>query len=151
MESGYAGGVIESPTYGQVSTGTTGHAEVVRVRFDETVLPADTVLDIYFLIHDPTTLNRQGNDIGPQYRSIMLYRSKEQEELFQAAKLRAQNNNWNGPLVTEVVPLDTFYKAEEEHQDYFNKNPESGYCQIVINPKVIKARKEYAEWFKEEM
>lgn len=149
VESGYAGGTIASPTYAQVSTGTSGHAEVVRVQFDETALPAKTLLDIYFLIHDPTTINRQGNDIGPQYRSIMLFSDNGQKEAFEVAKLHAQDH-WENPIVTEIIPLDTFYRAEEEHQDYFNKNPESGYCQIIIAPKVAKARKEYAKWFKEE-
>lgn len=149
VTSGYAGGDLPSPTYEQVSTGGTGHAEVVRIVFDEAVIPADVILDIYFLIHDPTTPNRQGNDVGPQYRSIMLYDGPEQKQLFETAKLRAQNI-WQTAPVTEVVPLDTFYEAEPKHQDYFAKNPESGYCQIVVAPKISKARKAYTKWFKEE-
>lgn len=150
VECGYAGGNVSSPTYAQVSTGTTGHAEVVRIQFDEKVIPADTVLDIFFLAHNPTTPGRQGADIGPQYRSIMLFTGAKQKELFEAAALRAQSN-WTDPLVTEIVPLTAFYIAEKEHQDYFNKNPEAGYCQLVIAPKVSKARKEYTKWFKEEL
>ena len=150
VESGYAGGSVTSPTYAQVATGTTGHAEVVRIQFDEEIISADTILDIFFLIHDPTTLNRQGADIGPQYRSIMLFSGAKQKELFETAKLRAQDE-WDKTIVTEIVPLTTFYPAEPEHQDYFSKNPEAGYCQIVITPTVTKARKEYARWFKEEL
>jgi len=131
IESGYAGG-DDQPNYYRVATGTTKHAEVVKVTFDETVIPEATLLDIFFLIHDPTTLNRQGADVGPQYRSIMFYKDLAQENVF------------------EVIRLETFYRAEDEHQDYFNKNPESGYCSIVIAPKVNKARKAYATWFKEE-
>lgn len=148
VESGYAGGDMPDPSYLQVASGETGHAEVVRVTFDETVIPADTILDIFFLIHNPTTKDRQGNDVGPQYRSIMLYADEKQQELFEAAKLRAQNE-WDKSLVTEIQPLEQFYVAEPDHQDYFTKHPEAAYCQVVISPKVNKARHEYAEWFKE--
>ena len=148
IESGYAGG-DDQPNYYRVATGTTKHAEVVKVTFDETVIPEATLLDIFFLIHDPTTLNRQGADVGPQYRSIMFYKDLAQENVFKAAITRTQKI-WQRPIVTEVIRLETFYRAEDEHQDYFNKNPESGYCSIVIAPKVNKARKAYATWFKEE-
>jgi peptide-methionine (S)-S-oxide reductase len=150
VESGYAGGTTASPTYAQVSTGTTGHAEVVRVQFDESVVPADIILDIFFLIHDPTTLDRQGADVGPQYRSIMLFKNKEQKVWFEAAKLRA-TTYWEAAIVTEIVPLDAFHPAESEHQDYFNKNPDAGYCQIVIAPKVLKTKQAYKKWFKEDV
>jgi peptide-methionine (S)-S-oxide reductase len=145
VESGYAGGE-GTPDYYRVAGGRTGFAEVVRVQFDETVLPADTLLDIFFLVHNPTTLNRQGADEGPQYRSTMMYHDEAQHELFVAARDRAQQH-WNDPIVTEIAPLDHYYPAEEEHQDYFNKQPASGYCSIVIAPKLIKARAAYAEWF----
>jgi peptide-methionine (S)-S-oxide reductase len=145
VESGYAGGE-GIPDYYRVAGGRTGFAEVVRVQFDETILPADTLLDIFFLIHNPTTLNRQGADEGPQYRSTMMYRNELQRELFVAARDRAQQH-WNDTIVTEITPLDHYYPAEEEHQDYFNKQPASGYCSIVIAPKLIKARAAYAEWF----
>jgi peptide-methionine (S)-S-oxide reductase len=149
VESGYAGGSIDSPTYYQVAGGQTGHAEVVRVTFDESIIPADTILDIFFSIHDPTTLNRQGPDVGTQYRSIMLYADNNQEKMFKAAIERAKNI-WDDPIVTELKPLEAFFIAEDEHQDYFSKQPDAGYCQIIIKPKVINARARYSKWFKEE-
>lgn len=145
-ECGYAGG-SGTPDYYRVATGTTGYAEVVRVTFDETIIPPDTVLDIYFLMHDPTTLNRQGADIGTQYRSIMFYSNAAQKRLFEEAQERAQKI-WDDPIVTEVAPLDSFYAAEDEHQNYFVKNPEAGYCTIVIEPKISKVRAHYKQWFK---
>ncbi len=149
VESGYAGGSIDSPNYYQVASGNTGHAEVVSVTFDESIIPPDTVLNIFFSIHDPTTLNRQGADVGTQYRSIMLYQDNEQEQLFKDAIEKAKSI-WTGTIITELKPLGKFFAAEDEHQDYFNKNPAAGYCQIIIAPKVVKARTTYAKWFKEE-
>ncbi len=149
VESGYAGGEDPTPNYYRVAGGRTGHAEVVRVTFDETIISAETVLDIFFVIHDPTTLNRQGADVGTQYRSILLYTSEIQRQQFEAAVERARTI-WDKPIVTEIAPLDVFYVAEDEHQDYFQKYPEAGYCQIVIAPKVIKARQKFSTWFKEE-
>lgn len=149
VETGYAGGHTPTPNYYQVATGATGHAEVVRVTFDEAIISPETILDIYFVMHDPTTKDRQGADIGTQYRSIMLYQTDQQKQLFTAAKDRAQKL-WTDPIVTEIKPLDTFYPAESEHQDYFANNPEAGYCQIVINPKITKLRNHYKQWFKEE-
>jgi peptide-methionine (S)-S-oxide reductase len=148
VESGYAGGEGE-PNYYKVATGKTGHAEVVRVTFDESIIPVEIILDIFFVMHNPTTLNRQGADVGTEYRSIMLYENQSQQEQFQAALERAQKI-WDTPIVTEVVALETFYLAEEEHQNFFAKNPESGYCAIVIEPKLIKARAHFKQWFKEE-
>jgi peptide-methionine (S)-S-oxide reductase len=147
VESGYTDGGGE-PSYYTVASGTTGHAEAVRVTFDSDSIPADVILDIFFLIHDPTTLNRQGADVGTQYRSAMFYTDKTQKQAFAAAIQRA-SKLWQDPIVTEVTQLETFFIAEDEHQDYFNKNPETGYCQIVIAPKVIKARASYKQWFKE--
>ena len=147
-ECGYAGG-NGTPSYYRVATGTTGHAEVVRLTFDETIIPASTVLDIYFIMHNPTTLNRQGADIGTQYRSVMFYTDNIQKQLFEAATQRAQKI-WDDPIVTEITPLEKFYVAEDEHQDYFAKNPEAGYCTIVIEPKISKVRSHYAQWFKKE-
>lgn len=147
--SGYSGGTVENPGYYDVATGETGHAEAVQITFDETVIPADSVLDIFFLIHDPTTLNRQGNDVGTQYRSAVFYEDASQKAAFEAAIERAKKH-WGNKIVTQVVPLEAFYPAEAEHQDYFNKNPGNGYCQIVIAPKIVKARREYTKWFKEE-
>lgn len=146
--SGYAGGGTLDPTYEQVSTGETGHAEVVQITFDESVIPADVILDLFFLIHDPTTLNRQGADVGTQYRSAMYYTDKDQKEAFEAAAERSKAH-WDDPLTTQIAPLDTFYPGEDYHQDYFNKNPGNGYCSIVIAPKISKARAEYTKWFKD--
>jgi peptide-methionine (S)-S-oxide reductase len=146
--SGYAGGDIPDPTYDAVSTGETGHAEVVQITFDESIIPSDVILDLFFLIHDPTTLNRQGADVGTQYRSAMYYMDDAQKSAFEAAEERAKTH-WDGPLTTEVKMLDIFYPAEDYHQDYFNKNPGNGYCSVVITPKIIKARAAYTTWFKE--
>lgn len=147
--SGYAGGSVSSPSYYQVANGQTGHAEVIEVTFDETIIPPEVILDIFFVNHDPTTLNRQGPDVGTQYRSIMLYANDEQKEAFEIARIKAKAL-WNDLIVTEIAQLETFYPAEDEHQDYFNKNPAAGYCTGIIEPKLTKARKAYAAWFKEE-
>jgi peptide-methionine (S)-S-oxide reductase len=149
VESGYAGGE-EVPDYYRVASGKTGHAEVVRVVFDETALPADVLLDMFFLVHNPTTLNRQGADTGPQYRSTMMYANDTQRDLFAAARDRAQQH-WHDPIVTEITPRTTYFPAEDEHQDYFSKQPASGYCSVVIAPKIVKARAAYARWFKEDL
>jgi len=146
--SGYAGGGTIDPTYYQVASGETGHAEAVEITFDESIIPADVILDLFFLIHDPTTLNRQGADEGTQYRSAMFYMDEEQKTAFEAAIERAKTH-WDNPIVTQLAKLDMFYIAEEEHQDYFNKNPGNGYCSIVIAPKILKARVAYTQWFKE--
>jgi peptide-methionine (S)-S-oxide reductase len=149
VRSGYAGGTTSDPTYGEVSRGDTGHAEVVQITFDETIVPPEIILEIFFAIHDPTTLNRQGADVGTQYRSIMLFANNAQEQIFITARDKAKHL-WDNPIVTEITKLHTFYPAEEEHQDYFHKNPAAGYCSIVIAPKVIKVRQAYKSWFKEE-
>jgi len=146
--SGYTGGQTLDPTYYQVASGETGHDEAVQITFDETVIPAEVILDLFFLIHDPTTLNRQGADVGTQYRSGMFYENETQKTAFEAAAERAKEH-WSDPIVTEITQLETFYPAEDEHQDYFNKNPGNGYCSIVIEPKIIKARATYTQWFKD--
>lgn len=146
--SGYTGGGTMHPTYHEIETGETGHAQSVKITFDESVIPAETILDLFFLIHDPTTLNYQGHDIGTQYRSAMFYADDVQQVAFEAAKERAQSH-WDDPIVTKLSQLDTFYPAEDYHQDYFNKNPGNGYCSIVITPKIVKARAAYTKWFKE--
>ena len=146
--SGYTGGTVTDPTYEQVSGGDTGHAEAVQLSFDESVVPGDVILDLFFLIHDPTTLNRQGNDVGTQYRSAMFYASANpdaQKALFEAARERAAKH-WDNPIVTEITPLQTFYPAEDYHQFYFDKNPGNGYCSVVITPKIVKARAEFTKW-----
>ncbi len=145
--SGYAGGTAEDADYYRVASGRTDHAESARVTFDESVLPTADLLDIFFLIHNPTTMNQQGADKGPQYRSAMFYTNAEQKEQFEAAVARAQAV-WDEPIVTELSPLDTFYEAESEHQDYFANNPTNPYCSVVIEPKIVKARKSYSHYFK---
>lgn len=145
----YTGGDLPTPTYEQVSLGTTGHAESIKITFDESVVPHEIILDLFFLVHDPTTLNRQGNDIGTQYRSAMFYDNDVQKADFEAAVVRAKSH-WDDPIVTEIVPLGKVYPAEDYHQDYFNKNPDNGYCSVIIAPKIMKARSKYKEWFKEE-
>ncbi len=134
---GYAGGHKPNPTYEEVCTGTTGHAEVVKIDFNPQVISLERILDIFFKAHDPTTPNRQGNDIGTQYRSIVLYTSENQIPVIKQAISKAQQI-WQKPIVTEVMPLDTFWEAEEYHHNYFEKNPEKPYCQVVIKPKLEK-------------
>ena len=145
---GYAGGDASDADYYRVASGRTGHAEAVRVTFDESVLPNEDLLDIFFLIHNPTTLNQQGADKGPQYRSDMFYADESQKAEFEASIERAQVH-WDDPIVTKLTSLEQFYEAEPEHQDYFTNNPMNPYCSIVIDPKVVKARKEYSHYFKE--
>jgi peptide-methionine (S)-S-oxide reductase len=144
VESGYAGGDVPNPTYRQVCSGTTGHAEVVQVTFDPGVVSFREILEIFFAIHDPTTLNRQGADVGTQYRSAIFYHSPEQKEI--AEKLISELNAegiWDAPIVTEVVPLDKFYVAEDYHQEYFAQNPSQPYCRAVVAPKVAKFRQKF--------
>jgi peptide-methionine (S)-S-oxide reductase len=146
VTSGYAGGHEPEPTYRQVCTGTTGHAEVVRIRFDPEELPYDEVLRIFFTIHDPTTVNRQGGDVGTQYRSAIFHHSPDQLAIAKEVirELEAEGL-WDDPIVTEVTPFTTFHSAESYHQDYFNRNPYQPYCAAVIAPKVAKFRSKYLE------
>ena len=135
--SGYAGGTVANPTYRQVTTGTTGHAEVVRVSYDSSKISYEEILQIFFKSHDPTTLNRQGADTGTQYRSAVFYETEEQKAI--ALQVREQSQElYDDPIVTEVTPLDEFYEAEDYHQDYFEQNPDAGYCRVVIAPKLKK-------------
>ena len=144
VESGYSGGKVANPTYEQVCTGRTGHAEVVQVTFDPAIISFREILEIFFTTHDPTTLNRQGADVGTQYRSAIFFHTPEQQQTAQAVigELNAANV-WDAPIVTEVVPSQTFYKAEEYHQEYFRQNPGQGYCRAVVAPKVAKFRKQF--------
>jgi peptide-methionine (S)-S-oxide reductase len=135
--SGYAGGHVKDPTYKQVCEGTTGHAEVVRVDYDPALISFRDVIDLFWDAHDPTTLNRQGNDVGPQYRSIILFSSEAQKKIAEESKANAQKI-LGKPIVTEIVPLEIFYPAEDYHQDYFANNPYQGYCRVVVGPKVSK-------------
>ena len=147
--SGYAGGHVPNPTYEQVCGKRTGHAEVVQLTFDPAQISYADILRVFFTMHDPTTLNRQGADIGPQYRSIILTHSEQQAETARAIKAEMDAAKlWPDPIVTEIVPLETFYPAEDEHQDYFARNPWSGYCRAVINPKVAKLRKVFSDRLK---
>jgi len=143
--SGYAGGNVDSPSYEAVCTGTTGHAEVVAVTFDETVIPVDVILDAFFTMHDPRQLNRQGNDVGTQYRSTMFPTDSDQRELFGAALARA-NETWGGGVVTTLEDFTEFFPAEDYHQDFFAKNPTQGYCLAVAVPKVNKVRAGFAQY-----
>lgn len=144
---GYTGGKTPNPTYEQVCDGNTQHAEVVSIEFDPGVITSDQVLDIFFTVHDPTQLNRQGNDIGTQYRSAMYYQGQEQKEMFLTAIERAKEI-WGEKIVTEVTELGEFYRAEEYHQDFFAKNPNQGYCVAVVAPKVAKVRNKFTHLLK---
>jgi peptide-methionine (S)-S-oxide reductase len=147
--SGYAGGKLANPTYEAVCSGTTGHAEVTRVTFDPAEISYGDLLRVFFTIHDPTTLNRQGNDVGTQYRSIILTTSDAQNaDAAAVMKEFADAKIWHGKFTTQVEPLTAFYDAEEEHHDYFARNPWSGYCQVVVAPKVVKTRKMFADKLK---
>lgn len=137
VTSGYAGGFVKNPTYNQVCNGLTGHAEVVRVEFNPSVVSLDRLLDLFWHIHNPTTLNRQGADVGTQYRSIILHANPAQKAAAEASLARA-NPSWDGKIVTEIVPLDAFYPAESYHQNYYRDNPQAGYCRAVIRPKIDK-------------
>ena len=143
--SGYVGGTVPDPSYELVCTGRTGHAEAVAVTFDPDVIPSDVILDAFFTMHDPRQLNRQGNDIGTQYRSAMFPADEEQRALFEAARDRAEET-WGGGVVTTIEPLGTFYPAEDYHQDFFAKNPTQGYCLAVAVPKVNKVRQRFAKY-----
>ena len=145
MVSGYAGGHVDSPSYEAVCTGSTGHAEVVAVTFDEAVIPADVILDAFFTMHDPRQLNRQGNDVGTQYRSVMFPTDANQRELFEAARDRA-NETWGGGVVTTIDDFTEFFPAEDYHQDFFANNPTQGYCLAVAVPKVNKVRAGFAQY-----
>jgi len=146
VESGYAGGRTPNPTYRDVCSGMTGHAEVVQITFDPSVLSFRDLLNVFFTVHDPTTPDRQGADVGTQYRSIILYHSEEQRETAQQVIDELNRNKvWDDPIVTQLVPFTTFYSAEKYHQDYYSNNPSQPYCQIVIAPKVAKFRKHYLD------
>lgn len=145
--SGYTGGAVPDPSYEAVCTGQTGHAEAVAVSFDPDVIPSRIILDAFFTLHDPRQLNRQGNDIGTQYRSGMYYASDEQKAEFESALARA-TETWEGGIVTELEPLGPFYRAEEYHQDFFAKNPGQGYCLAVALPKVNKVRTAFSEYIR---
>ena len=149
VESGYSGGSMPNPSYEQVCSGNTGHAEVAQVTFDPGIISYREILQIFFATHDPTTLNRQGGDVGTQYRSVTFYHDEGQRQI--AEELISELNSaqiWPNPIVTEVAPLDVFYKAEDYHQDYYEYNSQQPYCQAVITPKLAKFRKNFAKKLK---
>jgi peptide-methionine (S)-S-oxide reductase len=147
VEVGYMGGTVDNPSYEQVCEGNTGHAEVARVIFDENVVPAEIILDMFFTLHDPTQLNRQGMDVGTQYRSAMYYEDESQKALFEAARDRAIEL-WGEGIVTEISPAEQFWMGEEYHQDFFAKNPNQGYCNAVVAPKMAKVRSKFTQYIR---
>ena len=147
VESGYTGGESQNPTYRQICTGETGHAEVIRLTFDPSIVSYREILEIFFTIHDPTTLNQQGADVGTQYRSVIYYHSPEQEAVARQV-IADMAHVWDAPIVTELSPIGAYFKAENYHQNYFVDNPEQGYCVFVIAPKVIGFRKTFADKIK---
>lgn len=147
---GYAGGTVPNPTYEQVCNGDTGHAEVIKIEYDPALVSFKTLMTVFFATHDGSSRNRQGNDVGPQYRSIILYSTPEQKTEAESFIKELNDSNVEGkPIVTEVVPLEKFYEAENYHKDYFARNPEQAYCQIVINPKLEKVQEQFAELLNE--
>jgi peptide-methionine (S)-S-oxide reductase len=147
VEVGYMGGSVDNPSYEQVCEGNTGHAEVARVIFDENVVSAEIILDMFFTLHDPTQLNRQGMDVGTQYRSAMYYEDESQKALFEAARDRAIEL-WGEGIVTEISPAEKFWMGEEYHQDFFAKNPNQGYCNAVVAPKMAKVRAKFTQYIR---
>lgn len=146
--SGYAGGSTADPSYEQVCSGSTGHAEVVKITFDTNQISLEDILRIFFLIHDPTTPNRQGHDVGTQYRSVIFYENEKQKEIIEKiTKELTEEKIYSDPFVTEVLPLQKFYEAEEYHQKYFARNPEQAYCQAIIAPKLAKFRQKFAKFY----
>jgi peptide-methionine (S)-S-oxide reductase len=142
VEPGYSGGSVPNPTYEQVCSGTTGHAEVVQITFDPKVISFREILDVLFATHDPTTLNRQGSDVGTQYRSVIFYHSEEQKATAEKViEELTKAKTWDVPIVTQIEPFKAFYQAEEYHKNYFKRHPEQAYCQVIIAPKVAKFRK----------
>jgi len=147
--SGYSGGPVQNPTYKQVCTGNTGHAEVVQITFDPGIISYQDLLNVFFTIHDPTTLNRQGADIGTQYRSAIFFHNQDQEQTARSTLEQfEQAGLWNDPIVTEVTALDNFFPAEDYHQDYYSNNMTQPYCQVVIAPKISKFRKIFIDQLK---
>ena len=148
VESGYMGGTTKNPTYREVCSGTSGHAEVTQITFDPKVITYEELLEVLWTTHDPTTMNRQGADVGTQYRSAIFYHSDAQKAAAEKSKYEVAPTIWENTVVTQIVPADTFYPAEEYHQDYYANNPNAGYCQIVINPKIDKVRSKFRDKLK---
>jgi len=149
VESGYSGGKVDNPTYEEVCSGTTGYAEVTQITYDPSIITYDELLEVFWKTHDPTTLNKQGNDVGTQYRSVIFYNNYEEKELAEKYKAELDKSGaWDDPIVTEISPLTKFYSAEGYHQDYYNNNPNQGYCAFVIAPKVEKFEKVFKDKLK---
>lgn len=147
--SGYAGGTVKNPSYKEVCTGTTGHAEVIQIHYDSNQISYTDLLEVFFNVHDPTTINRQGNDVGTQYRSAIMYHNEEQKDLAQSYMQQIENSEvFKSKIVTTLEQLDLFYVADDYHQNYYNRNGEGGYCQFVIRPKVEKFQKQYKDKLK---
>ncbi len=149
VESGYSGGRTENPTMAEVYGGKTGHAEVVQVTFDPGVISYREILEIFFVMHDPTTLNRQGNDVGDEYRSVIFYHGDKQQETAEDMAQHFATELWTDPVVTQIVPYEKFWPGGDDQQDFYSKNPSVGYCQVIINPKITKLRQKFAARFKE--
>lgn len=150
VESGYSGGHVEDPSYKEVTSGKTGHAEVARIHFNPDVISYEELLEVLWHTHNPTTLNRQGNDVGPQYRSVIFYHNEEQKRIAEKSlKKTDESDLWEDPIVTEIQPLENYYVAENYHQNYFENNPNAGYCSFVIAPKVKKFKKEFSYLLKD--
>ena len=149
VESGYTGGHVKNPSYQVVCTGSTGHAEVARITFDPEQISYETLLKVFWTTHDPTTMNRQGADVGTQYRSAIFYTTDAQKGIAEKSKREFAPTLWDSPIVTEISPAGEFYVAEEYHQNYYNENPNAGYCRVVINPKVRKMREHFADLLKD--
>ncbi len=148
--SGYAGGLVDHPTYEQVCTGATGHAEVCQILYDPAMISYDELLEVFWKTHDPTTLNRQGSDVGTQYRSAIFYHDEEQKKLAESYRRKLDDEHiWDHPIVTEIVPFRKFWPAEDYHQNYYNANSGRSYCQLVINPKLAKLKKVFADKLKQ--
>lgn len=147
--SGYSGGAIKDPNYYEVSEGTTGHAESIQIEFDPDVISYETILQVFFTTHNPTTLNQQGNDVGTQYRSVIFYHDEKQKKIAEKVKKHIEDEKiYNNPIVTEIKPFDSFYKAEKYHQNYYERNQDQPYCQFVINPKLAKFRQRFTQLLK---
>lgn len=143
--SGYSGGHVKNPCYREVCQKTTGHAEVTQIHFDPSVIDFETLLKVFWTVHNPTTPNQQGNDVGPQYRSVIYYHDEAQKAIAEKSKLEIATDLWESEIVTEIEPLDVFYPAEAEHQNFYRLNPNYGYCRVIINPKVSKLKSTFAE------
>ncbi|MDX1684886.1 MAG: peptide-methionine (S)-S-oxide reductase MsrA [Saprospiraceae bacterium] len=149
VEAGYSGGHVENPTYRQVCSKNTGHAEVTRIVYDPDVISYEELLEVFWTTHDPTTPNRQGADVGPQYRSVIFYHDDRQKEIALKSKKEVGQPLWEDEIVTEIAPLTNYYVAEDYHQNYYSQNPNQGYCRVVINPKVQKFREKFADKLKD--